>query len=1293
MQYTFQTTLRSFTNKPIDNRIKIINQNVQGLKGQKKKKKVIEWAKRKNFDLMTMQEAHIEEQDLDNWRDVWKGGIIYSCGTNNSKGVVILIRENLEHEIIEEIADKEGRWIIATIQLKGVILTIANFYGPNDDDPSHLEKMIEELYRIKPSKLVVTGDFNLVLNINIDKQGGLPRTNFKSQKILKEWMEEDEITDIWRIKNPDKRIYTWISKTQHKVMSRLDFILISDTLQTNYLESNIVPGYMSDHACTTLTLRVPDGERGKGFWKYNSQLSSYPELKQQIEEVIEKTIEENQGIDDCLLWDLMKCKIRGVCIGLAAQKNRKKKEELWKIEKNIKVLEEEIQGYIQEGKEERMIETQHILEQYKTDRDKIISDKVEGDAIRCKISWHEEGHKASKMFLNLEKTKGESKTIRTLKDNNGKTVTGVKNILKLEEDFYKNIYKSKTGKQDHQTRENEAEIWKSSKNGPRLLENEHPYLTTTISEQELWEIIKTSPLKKSPGTDGFTTEFYQEFWPQIKKYLIKSLNTGLERGKLNQSQRRGIISLIPKPQKDLDLLKNWRPITLLNQDYKYLTKALANRIEKTLGEIISTDQSGFVKGRYIGCNIQRIQNTIELCKKLEKKGTLVNIDFEKAFDTIEWQFIYKSLEVLNFPEKLIQWIKSIYKDIETCVINNGNTSEYFYPERGVRQGCPISPYLFIITSEIMNRWIKEKMENMEIKGKNKENYLIAQFADDTSFAVQNEKKCLYLLFEHLDMFGKISGLKLNIDKTEILLLGNADMEKIPKRYRKYVKNEVNYLGCIINSDQKETTEININKAVNKLNNLLEKWKHRATTLSGKIAIIKSLLIPQVTYILTTMTSPGEEKIKTLERNLYKFLNSGGSEKIKRNILIGEYENGGYKMTDIASYIKAIKLNWVSRLLNIEGIWKNHLLDTINIIPEYFLRCNIKYQDLPFKKEINQLKLWDEILKFWCEENYEENIDTVEKIMNQSIWLNSNIKINKKVVMWKNWYEEGFKWIADLIIMEDNGDLRFMSYNEIQDFHIKNFNYMEYNSLMSSIPKTWKNQIKTETIEDEGEGEGELRLIDKITKEKKPMKYLYKVLRDKKTIKPTITIEKWRRDLNIETEEDEILNGHTKNHYSTINNRLRSFNCNFLNRNLSYNKRLKKMGKKPDELCAHCGKEETILHLYWECEERKKLWNKLKDIYETVTTEILDIDKEKCLLFPTKTKRDKKPETIRILFLLTKHFIHLMKCKEDKRPKEKDLELYIRNHLKTERQSSKGRGSERKFLESWDKWIPWIEYEE
>ena len=136
--------------------------------------------------------------------------------------------------------------------------------------------------------------------------------------------------------------------------------------------------------------------------------------------------------------------------------------------------------------------------------------------------------------------------------------------------------------------------------GPRVPLDGSDSLIRDITETEIWEIIKNSPENKSPGTDGLTTEFYKHFWPQIKTHLIESYNISLKHGSLSIGQKQGIITLIPKLGKDSSLLKNWRPITLLNQDYKYLAKCLANRCRDILPGIIGDDQTGFVHGRLIG---------------------------------------------------------------------------------------------------------------------------------------------------------------------------------------------------------------------------------------------------------------------------------------------------------------------------------------------------------------------------------------------------------------------------------------------------------------------------------------------------------------------------------------------------------------------------------------------------------------------------------------------------------------------------------------------------------------------
>ena len=158
--------------------------------------------------------------------------------------------------------------------------------------------------------------------------------------------------------------------------------------------------------------------------------------------------------------------------------------------------------------------------------------------------------------------------------------------------------------------------------------------------------------EKSPGTDGLPSEFYKVFWEEIGESLTSALNFSFEIGQLPTSQRRGIIKLIPKKDADPNLIKNWRPLTLLNCDYKIASKAIANRIKTVLPELISDDQSGFIKNRCISDNIRTIDSVIQYTANKNIPGLLLFLDFEKAFDTLGWSFIEKSLQHLGFGPSL-----------------------------------------------------------------------------------------------------------------------------------------------------------------------------------------------------------------------------------------------------------------------------------------------------------------------------------------------------------------------------------------------------------------------------------------------------------------------------------------------------------------------------------------------------------------------------------------------------------------------------------------------------------------
>ena len=280
-------------------------------------------------------------------------------------------------------------------------------------------------------------------------------------------------------------------------------------------------------------------------------------------------------------------------------------------------------------------------------------------------------------------------------------------------------------------------------------------------------LLKGVQNNKSPGDDGFTKEFYEAFFDLLGNALLESFNAGFENGTLSVSQRRGIISLIPKDENNLTTLSNWRPITLLNVDYKILAKVIAKRIESVLPKLIHSDQTGFIKGRFIGQNVRLLNDLLEYTDVKKIPGILLFIDFEKAFDTIEWPFIQNVLKHFNFGQVIRKWVSILYSDVESAVINGGYMTNYFKVSRGVRQGCPLSPLLFVLGVEILAQTIRQSTGCRGIKLPQSVEAKISQFADDTTL-ICRDVDALKENMKVISEFNAISGLQLNKKKTKAM---------------------------------------------------------------------------------------------------------------------------------------------------------------------------------------------------------------------------------------------------------------------------------------------------------------------------------------------------------------------------------------------------------------------------------------------------------------------------------------------------------------------------------------------
>ena len=309
-------------------------------------------------------------------------------------------------------------------------------------------------------------------------------------------------------------------------------------------------------------------------------------------------------------------------------------------------------------------------------------------------------------------------------------------------------------------------------------------------------------------------------------------------------------------------------------------------------------------------------------KKQQVPGLLLLIDFEKAFDTVSWKFITKALKIFNFGDSIIKWVNLFYSNANSCIIQNGFISEFFTLGRGCRQGDPLSPYIFLLCAEILGILMRN---NKNIKGivLNDKEFKIIQYADDTALILDGSEISLKIALKTLSLFYKISGLKMNMDKTKAVWIGSVTNSNLClcSEYKIQWVNEFELLGIKFSNNLSNICELNFRDKLNEIQSCIRLWKWRSLTLIGKITIIKSLLISKLNHLFLALPSPEPAIIKEIEKLIFKFLWNNKPDKIKRSYLYRQYDLGGLKMVNITEFIKSLKLSWLKRYHLQDVKWK------------------------------------------------------------------------------------------------------------------------------------------------------------------------------------------------------------------------------------------------------------------------------------------------------------------------------------------------------------------------------------
>ena len=710
-------------------------------------------------------------------------------------------------------------------------------------------------------------------------------------------------------------------------------------------------------------------------------------------------------------------------------------------------------------------------------------------------------------------------------------------------------------------------------------------LTSDLTEEEVFKTLKTFTKNKSPGLDGLTAEFFTSFWSSIKIKLMDVYKNSFLLGILPECMRTGIITLLEKKGKDRLEIANWRPITLLNVDYKLLTKTLGQRLKTVLPSLINKDQNGFVPGGNIFYSAHTVRDILFYCKKENIDLILLALDYTKAFDSVNFEFIEKTFETFNFGDNFRKWINIIYRDGKSCISNNGHISECFKIERSTRQGDPISPLVFILGLEILFVTLRSDKNIKGIKIEKNELKLTA-YADDASYFMK-DKNSAENLMNKIELFSKTSGLEVNRSKSECLLLSfEMNLNEYSEHFLGIpVVENLKILGHFHGKNQLVCNFQNFYSKLEKITKILNVWKQRYLTIVGKNLLINSLSTSLFIFN-AQIDIPPVDFIKSVEK-IHKDFLWLGTAKIAHHTLISSYERGGIRYKDLNDFILSMNVKFLQKLkpdeclghLVLPNFWIKQLFKiptySNNPLELYFenyftMSLNIldcKYK-LPRKNHYKGHPFYYPILK--TIETLSENLSLKpENLLSIPIWFNRFIKTQFDADISR----AGFNFIKDL----------FPGNQALQNFgDLGNLKVRKLRNIIDKIPPSWNNKVLQSAncfVTIIPCNMVDLNGTDTYLKNLRG-DIIYRQLISNKTRLPTGLLH-WMEDFVLSDIEINLAFTLTRSSSASIFDQV--FQYKVLTQILPTNKYLHRYQVKDSDICPRCQvAQDTVAHNLWRC---------------------------------------------------------------------------------------------------------------
>ncbi|KAL4308214.1 hypothetical protein GQ457_01G004750 [Hibiscus cannabinus] len=885
----------------------VLSWNVRGFGRKEKIKAARDLLAKVKPNVGFFQEMKLEQVNENFSRKLWGNlnrCVIFSPAIRSAGGL-ISTWDPYFFNVSDRIINRRFIGLVGSLRDGNHSIGFVNVYGPSTD--SEKKEFFEELSKLVMKyniAWVVGGDFNAYLNP--EEKLGFSFNSFL-MRVFKEFVGNIQGIDLPLCGGA----FTWCNNRDPPTFVRLDrFIVTADViLKFPNISQVLLTKALSDHNAILIhSAPLNWGPKPFKFFNYWLRKEGFDDL---MTSVFSKFSSDgnSRGIGGLLreskkaikTWAKSQCQDRKVSI--------------YNLEANINELEVKIQTSALPPS------TMNQVGKLRAKLWKLYREEEHEWLQKSRLRWFTEGDRNTRFFHIAASLRRKKNQILCLTVGN-RSLSDPRLIKEAIKNHFSLEYN------------NGSTLEVETMNLPftKLRPEQASQLESMFSEEEVWAVIRDSDVNRAPGPDDFNMSFFKRYWELIKVEFMKFFRDFYHTQHFEASLNHSFITLIPK-KSNPESLDEYRPISLLNCAYKILTSVLGRRLRQVSDHLVSKSQFAFIQGRQIlDCSL--IANeVIDSVYKSGASGVAFKIDFKKAYDSVDWNFLLKIMEEMGFGVRWRRWIHQCVSTASISVLVNGAPTERFSISKGIRQGCPLSPLLFNLVGEALSLMLNKAMavglfSGIQI-GNNSNSVIIShlQFADDLMVFCEASGLQVLAVKMVLRDFELASGLGLNLKKSRVFGL-NVDQASI--------QSWANAIGCSMSSLPTEYLGLPLGVRHNsiklwepilkKLSSKSASWKSQFLSFGGRISLVKSVLssLPMFFMSLFRMPVAVSKRITCMVSN---FLWGGMMDKkqihwVNWSLLCQSVENGGLGLMDFDLQNRCLLGKWVWRFsAENDSLWK------------------------------------------------------------------------------------------------------------------------------------------------------------------------------------------------------------------------------------------------------------------------------------------------------------------------------------------------------------------------------------